>query len=79
MFYSSFFMSGLLPSHSATCTMDAEDDHLYEVDFRRRGSLPDTASSTASAQQFYKERSFLSLDLAGAGSLRYVFKNFSFS
>lgn len=71
--YSSFFTSGLLPSHTATSTVDSEDEFLYEVDFRRRGSLPDTTSSAASVEQFYKERSFLSLDLAGAGSLRYIY------
>ncbi|KIK50776.1 hypothetical protein GYMLUDRAFT_51003 [Collybiopsis luxurians FD-317 M1] len=66
--YSPFFMSGLLPSHSANVPHD-EHEYLYEVDFRRRGSLPDTSSPTPSVAQFYKERSFLSLDLAGAGSL----------
>ncbi|KAF5342772.1 hypothetical protein D9757_015271 [Collybiopsis confluens] len=67
--YSPFFMSGLLPSCTANSPVDG-NEYLYEVDFRRRGSLPDTASPTASVAQFHKERSFLSLDLAGTGSLR---------
>ncbi|KAJ3995615.1 hypothetical protein F5050DRAFT_270887 [Lentinula boryana] len=72
--YSQFFMSGLLPSAAASvnnANNEGQDGFLYEVDFRRRGSLPDT-SSTTSVAQFHKERSFLSLDLAGAGSLRYA-------
>ncbi|KAJ3801726.1 hypothetical protein GGU11DRAFT_158894 [Lentinula aff. detonsa] len=70
--YSQFFMSGLLPSAAAganNANNEGQDGFLYEVDFRRRGSLPDT-SSTTNVAQFHKERSFLSLDLAGAGSLR---------
>ncbi|KAJ3745751.1 hypothetical protein DFH05DRAFT_1048787 [Lentinula detonsa] len=70
--YSQFFMSGLLPSAAASANNannEGQDGFLYEVDFRRRGSLPDT-SSTTNVAQFHKERSFLSLDLAGAGSLR---------
>ncbi|KAF9077967.1 hypothetical protein BDP27DRAFT_335008 [Rhodocollybia butyracea] len=83
--YSPFFMSGLLPSHSANASDNVEDEYLYEVDFRRRGSLPDTStpvqtsSPTSSIAQFYKERSFLSLDLAGAGSLRPIVTYYSFS
>ncbi|KAJ3718928.1 hypothetical protein C8R42DRAFT_643959 [Lentinula raphanica] len=68
--YSQFFMSGLLPSADPNASEDGQDGFLYEVDFRRRGSLPDTLSPTANLAQFHKERSFLSLDLAGAGSLR---------
>ncbi|KAJ3755581.1 hypothetical protein EV360DRAFT_26092, partial [Lentinula raphanica] len=70
--YSQFFMSGLLPSADPNASEDGQDGFLYEVDFRRRGSLPDTLSPTANLAQYHKERSFLSLDLAGAGSLRYV-------
>ncbi|KAF8826110.1 hypothetical protein HHX47_DHR6000577 [Lentinula edodes] len=71
--YSQFFMSGLVPpypSSTPNATDEAQEGFFYEVDFRRRGSLPDTSSPTASVEQFHKERSFLSLDLAGAGSLR---------
>ncbi|KAJ4470105.1 hypothetical protein J3R30DRAFT_1225360 [Lentinula aciculospora] len=70
--YSQFFMSGLLPpyiSSPSNANGEAQDGLFYEVDFRRRGSLPDTSSPTTNVAQFHKERSFLSLDLAGAGSL----------